>query len=345
MSEREKVQVAVIGAGFISRYHLTAMREVENIEVRIVCDADSERAHNQARKYGVDEVTTNAGEVFSRNDIDAVLILTPNHTHRDLSIRACEAGKHVLVQKPFARTVKEAQDMMSAAERTGRLLVPSFMHRFMEETAMARDLIESGMIGRLLGAHIRNGVPGPLHAKWFFDSSLTGGGAVIDIGVHGIDLLRYLVGEPVEVTALVTTGCTERKLTDGSRVVATAEDLGSVAYRMESGIIASQDISWCQYKGSDRFSAEIYGDQGTIVLRQGLDRIAYASAKSSPSGAWIYPVLPNRPFGYNQHKAFADAILGQCDYPIGPHDGLVTIRITEAIYRSVLERKAIGIER
>jgi len=342
MNEK-KIGIGVVGAGFISGYHLNGLACVENTIVRIICDRDVERARSQAKRFNIDETTKDVQDVIEREDVQAVLILTPNNTHRDLAIQVCSAGKHVMVQKPFARSTTEVREMINAASQNNVLLVPSFMHRFMEETIVGKDMISRGLIGRILGAHIRNGVPGPLHSEWFFNPEATGGGAVIDIGVHGIDLLRYLVGEPIKVSAFVRTGCSPRKLINGKSIAVQSEDLGSVIYCLNDGTVASQDISWCQYKGSDRFSMEIYGDEGTIYLRSEMGRLSFSSERNQTPSAWIIPQLPNVPFGYKQHKAFIDAILGITPYPVTPLDGLATISVAEAIYQSVSEGRAISI--
>lgn len=338
-----KVGVAVIGCGGISDYHIPALLQVENADLRVLCDANPERAARQARRYRIPKCVHDVKEVWKRDDIQAVLVLAPNPLHHELTIQAAAAGKHVMVQKPFARTPEEAKAMIKAAKDANVLLVPSFMHRFMDETIMAKDYIQKGYIGRPMTARVRNGVPGAVHASWFFNPKENGGGAVIDIGVHGIDLFRYLVGEPIEVAARIGTYRPERRLNNGQVITLTAEDTGVVLYRFDNGALGTQDISWSQVKGSDRFSAEIYGDEGTIYLRSPMGQLAIASKKMDPRGAWVMPDLPGHSFGYVQHKSFIDAVAGIAPSPVLPEDGLATISIVMAIYRSAQEGRFVTV--
>lgn len=340
-----KLGVAVIGCGGISEYHIPGMLAVDEARIVAACDRDADKARSAAEKYGIPKVYTDSDAVFNDDEVQAVMVLTPNFTHKDLAIMAARAGKHVLMQKPFARSVAECNEMIAAAREAGTQLIPSFMHRFLTESITAKSYIEQGLIGRPMTVRIRNAVGGATHAAWFFDRASTGGGAVIDVGVHGIDLLRYLIGEVEEVAAMTTTHQAVRHMDDGSNVTLESEDSATITYRLANNVLAVHEVSWSQKAGCKRFEAEIYGDEGTIYLRTAMGPLALASKRLGTTGNWFVPELPKYPFGYQQHKAFVDTILGSSAPTPRAEDGLATIRVVEAIYRSATEETFVKIAR
>lgn len=338
-----RLGVGVLGCGGISNYHFPALVTVSEARLVAVCDPNKEKAEAAAHKYGAERWYVNHMDLLQDPEVEAVLVLTPNHTHRDLAIAAAGHKKHVMMQKPFARTVTEAQDMIAAAEKEGTQLIPSFMHRFIVETREAKRYFDAGYIGRPMSMRIRNGVPGATWSAWFYDAGLTGGGAVIDVGVHGIDLVRYFLGEIAEVSAYISTHQKERVLDDGSTVTLQAEDTAAISYRTQSGVLVSHEVSWCQKNGSRRFSLEIYGDEGTLYVRTALGPLAVASERTGGVSHWFVPDLPKEPFGHVQHRAFVRGVLGLDPPSLTPYDGLATIQVVEAVYRSAAERRPVAV--
>lgn len=337
----KSVGVAVVGCGGISGYHIPALSSVERARVVAVCDTNARRAESTARKYKINKWFTDYDDLLAAEDVDAVVLLTPNHTHCKFAVRAAEAGKHAMVQKPFARTVEECHRMIDAAHKAGTKLVPSFMHRYLPETVKAKEYLSRGLIGRPYMVRIRNGVEGPNHAAWFFDKEKTGGGAVIDVGVHGIDILRYLIGEITEVAARMDICKKVRILDDGSTCFPQTEDNAVIIYSVGDGVMGVQEISWTQLNGCKRFEAEIYGEEGVICIRTPMAPLAIASTKLGSVNEWFIPKLPQHPFGYLQHKAFIDAIIDNTEPDVTGEDGLATIRVVKAIYESAAERRFV----
>ena len=340
----EKFKVGVVGCGFISNYHIQGLQSVEGVEVEAVCDINIDIAKKQAEQYKISRYMSDAEELFTLKDIDAVLILTPNFTHKDLAIAAARNGKHVMVQKPFAPNISDCQEMIRVAEEEGVQLIPSFMHRFFPECKKAKEIIEKGLIGRPMTVRIRNGVQGSTWAKWFFDSEKNGGGAVIDVGVHGIDLLRYLIGEILEVGAFTETHERYRRMDDGTTVELKYEDSATVIYRLDNSVLCLHDISWSQKAGAKRFELEIYGDKGTITIRKDEHLLKVASSEFNSVNNWIIPELTDKPVGYNQHKDFVDGIKGISKPSLTARDGLATIKVIKAIYKSAEENIFVSIE-
>jgi len=338
-----KLKVGVVGCGFISNYHIPGLLSVEEIDLVAVCDNDEEKARTTAEKYQIPTYYGDTNELFKSNNIEAVLILTPNYTHHDLAIAASRKGKHIMVQKPFARNIKECQEMITVAKESGVQLVPSFMHRFLPETIKAKELLDKGLIGGPMTVRIRNGVIASTWASWFYDPEKTGGGAIIDVGVHGIDIIRYLLGEIKEVAAFKTTSQKLRKMDSGSELLLKKEDSATVIYNISGNILGLHDISWSQKAGTKRFEAEIYGEEGTIYIRRGNYPLMIASSKTGTVDHWLIPELLNKPMGYDQHRDFALGILGICEPSLKAEDGLATIKVVEAIYESAIKREFVKI--
>ncbi|MBE3102083.1 MAG: Gfo/Idh/MocA family oxidoreductase [Firmicutes bacterium] len=340
----EKFKVGIVGCGFISNYHIQGLQSVEDVEVEAVCDFNIDVAKKQAERYRISRYMSDTEELFALKNIDAVLILTPNFTHKDLAIAAVRNGKHVMVQKPFAPNLSDCQDMIRIAEEEGVQLVPSFMHRFFPECRKAKEIIKEGLIGRLMTVRIRNGVQGATWAKWFFDPEKTGGGAVIDVGVHGIDLLRYLIGEILEVGAFTEIHERYRKMDDGTNVELKYEDSATVIYRFDNNVLGLHDISWSQKAGAKRFELEIYGDKGTITIRKDEHLLKVASSEFDSVNNWVIPEIASEPMGYKQHKDFVDGIKGISKPSLTARDGLATIKVIKAIYKSAEENIFVSIE-
>jgi len=234
----------------------------------------------------------------------------------------------------MARSGAECRQIMDAAEKIGTPLYVGFMHRYFEEVIMARDLLAENVFGQVYSVRQRNATPGAGWASWFYDKEKVGGGAMLQLGVHGIDLLRYLFGEIEAVKATTALMKAERALDDGSVIVAEAEDLILATYRFQSGVIATHETAYNEVAGTDRFRMEIYGDTGTAWLRTERGALAIYAPDYVKQDGWFVPDLPQHPFGYRQHKHFIDMVRGDAPPDSSAQDGLASILVIEAVYRS-----------
>lgn len=202
----ETVRVAIVGCGRISDLHELGYRDRKEACIVAVCDVDRERAEEKARAWGVQKVYTDYDQVLNDRDIDLVELLTPHHLHCPMTVAACQAGKHVSVQKPMALTAAEAEEMIRAAEGAGVMLRVYENFVYYEPAVRARQMIEAGEIGevRAVRMHVSTGTSPtgwevPLSAwAWRFDEKQCGGGPLVfDHGYHLFSLAHYLAG-PVE---------------------------------------------------------------------------------------------------------------------------------------------------
>ncbi len=242
-AQPERVRVGMIGAGFIASYHLDGLRAAGGADVRAIAGRTPQKAAALAARYGIAAAVTDWRAILARDDIDAVVITTPDDTHPEIAIAAAQAGKHILLQKPMARTPDDCRRIIAAARAAKVHLQVSFMHRYFEEVVRARELLAQGAIGRPYSLRMRNATPGPDWGAWFFSKARVGGGVVMQLGVHGIDLLRHLIGDIDALSAQTALLRTERTLADGTLVHPDNEDHALALYRFASGAIASHEMS------------------------------------------------------------------------------------------------------
>jgi predicted dehydrogenase len=253
-SSAEEIRVGLIGCGGIGRLRATAVGRTESFRLVCVSDIDGPRARSIASKFGV-AVEKDWQTLVARNDVDMVIVSTPPSLHSEMCIGALNAGKHVLCEKPLARTPEECMKIVEAAEKGSRLLATGFNYRFYPSIRKARALLDSGIIGDL--DHIRSytGYSARDHDhEWLHDLRVMGGGALRDNGIHLIDLTAYFLGEVSQVKGFSSNsvwgfeGC---------------EDNGFILLRSAKGKIASFQASWSEWRGY-RFLIEIYGTRGCI---------------------------------------------------------------------------------
>ena len=266
----DKLKVAVIGNGGISGVHLRGYSLNPDVEIYALCDINEERLNRRGDEYHVDPARrfTDVNEMLSAcPEIEAVSVCTWNAAHAQCAIAALNAGKHVLCEKPMAMTVEEAEAMQAAAEKNNRLLMIGFVRRFGNDCAIMKDFIDNGYFGDIYYAKAtylrRKGCPG----GWFGDKARSGGGPLIDLGVHIIDLCRYLMGNPKPVSVY---GATFNKLGNRSNIKSKAgyisqtrenedifnvEDLATAMIRFDNGSVLQIEAS---------FSLNIEKDEGVL---------------------------------------------------------------------------------
>ncbi|MEP6701587.1 MAG: Gfo/Idh/MocA family oxidoreductase [Betaproteobacteria bacterium] len=360
MSDRA-VGVAVLGAGFIAEYHLVGMvaarracldAAVEtggvvaeagavaeaggtaaNVVLRVLAGRSLERATPLAARFGIEAVVTDWRVALERDDVDAVVICTPDDTHEEIAIAAARAGKAILLQKPMAGSVDGCRRIIDAAQRAGVDLQVSFMHRWFPEVEQARQWLAEGVIGRVHSARIRNATPGPDWGDWFFTKSAVANGVVDQLGVHGIDLALQLLGGIDDVSARTATLIPQRTLRDGRVVPVEVADTAFATYGCAGGAMATHEMSQIEVQGCDRFRLELYGDAGTLWLRS--ERGPLAVYAPNQFGAdWHCPVLPHRPLGERHHAAWLDGVAGRAPRQSTAPDALRGMQVVEAIRRS-----------
>ncbi len=271
------MRMAVIGCGVIGREHAaTIARLAPDARLVVAVDEIPERARDLAAVHGVD-ATASVAEALARPDVDAVAVCTPSGTHAELAVAALEAGKHVVVEKPLDVTVEAALRVADAERRSGRTVTVISQHRFDPASAVVHQAVRDGRFGRLTS--------GTASIAWwrsqgYYDSGdwrgtwkLDGGGALMNQGVHTIDLLVWMLGRPVEVFAW--TGCLAH---EGIEV----EDTAAATIRFAGGALGVVHGTTAAYPGTTA-RLQIHGDRGSAVIDD--DRLAYFHAADESEGA------------------------------------------------------------
>ncbi len=342
--DTNRVRVGMIGAGFIAGYHLAGLKAAGGAEVCMISGRTRDRITAIAQEYGVAEIVTDYRAILDRTDIGAVVIATPDHTHEAIAIAAADAGKAILLQKPMARTSIECQRIIDAAKRAGVRLSVSFMHRYLDEVVKVRALLADPRLGPVQAIRIRNATPGPDWNDWFFSPDYVSGGVVMQLGVHGIDLARHLFGPMTAVMASTSLQRPVRQLSDGRTVTTQCEDHANAIYRFASGIEGAHDMTFSELQGCDRFRLEIYCAQATLWLRTERGLLSVYAPALTGKEEWVVPDFETSTFGARHHAHWLDVVRGAAPADGTAQDGLATIQIAEAIYRSAASRCEEAIE-
>jgi predicted dehydrogenase len=330
----DTVGIGFLGAGSIADYHLGGLAAAGGAAVRVIAARTTERAGAVAKRHGIPEVVTDWRAVLERRDVDAVVIATPDDTHCDIACAAAAAGKAILLQKPMARSVAEGVRVIRAARAAGVFLQASFMHRYFEEVVRAKELLADGRTGPVLSVRMRNATPGPDWNDWFYFKAKVGGGVIMQLGVHGIDVLRHVHGDIATVSATLATRLVERKLADGRVIRPDNEDHGFATYRFAAGPLGAHEMSFAERAGTDRFAMEIFCADATLSLRSIRGLLAVYAPAVTGRAEWVALDLPQRPFGQRHHADFLDRVRGRLPPDTTAEDGLAGLLVAAAIYRS-----------
>lgn len=327
----DRIGIALIGAGFIADYHLGGLACVAAANVRVVASRTLAKARDLAARHGVPNETDDISAAIRRPDVAAVIVTTPDDTHETLAVEAMRAGRAVLLQKPMAPTSAACRRILAAAEETGTDLQVSWMHRHFDEVVAARALLAEGVVGRVTSVRVRNATPGPDWGDWFFRRDIVGGGVVLQLGTHGIDLIGHLFGPIVSVSARTATLLPERRLRNGRIVSVENPDTAHAVYEMDGGPLVHHEMSMIEPAGTDRFRMEVYGTEGALWLRT--ERGLLASSRKGAE-TWTAYSVPDASLGRRHHQQWIDGLLGSRPKEETARDGLRGLLVAEAIVAS-----------
>ncbi len=256
----DKIKVGIIGAGAIGYSHIQGYQNSGHAEIVGVATRTAEHGKLAAEKFNVEAWYTDYRELLKRDDLDAVSICTPNYLHARQAIDAAKAGKHILCEKPLAMTLEEVDEMIKAAYEAKVFLMNPSHQRFIPILKDIKEVLDQ--LGTITFVHYRFAHQGPYKAwkaqskeKWFYDEKQAGGGVLLDLGPHALDLLDWYFGD-VELVqgALLKTFEHPTK----------SEDTAILLFKFRNGILAELDTSWASEPEFNEF--QIYGTKGTIKV-------------------------------------------------------------------------------
>lgn len=352
MCTEKKVKVAIIGCGGIANgKHMPSLTKLDNVELVAFCDIIEEKAVEAVKKYGTGsaKVYTDYKELLKDKSIDVVHVCTPNRSHSFITVDALEAGKHVMCEKPMAKTAADARKMLEAAKRTGKKLSVAYQHRHKIESTYLKNVINRGDLGEIYFAKAyavrRRGTP-----TWgvFLNEYEQGGGPLIDIGTHSLDLTLYLMNN---YKPKMVVGTTYKQLTNpdcanpwGPWDVKqhTVEDSAFGFIVMEEGATIILESSWALNTSEPipEGSTVLCGTKAGAQIKNGLSinkdefgQLYEGKIELKAGGAAFYDGKSESPSD-REARLWIEAVVNDTEPLVKPEQALVVSEILEAIYES-----------
>jgi len=332
------VRIAMLGSGFIGRFYADSLQGYRSKDKIVSVYSRTEKSAKKfAEDYQCEHYTTNMEESIARANVDIVCIALPNNLHEDAVMLCCKHNKAVITTKPLGRNAAEAARMLRAVEDAGifngyledLVYTPKFLKAF--------ETVKNGGLGRILWAKSRETHPGP-HSDWFWNLELAGGGCILDLGCHCVEITRSYIGKDIKPMEVMCWADTQVKPID-------AEDHAIALIKYENGSIGQFEVSWT-FRGGLDLRDEVMGTEGTIwvnnFLRTGFEMFVtgkgadYVSEKAESNTGWLFPVGDElNELGYNH--MFAD-MFNAYENSRPPketfYDGYVVNAVLDAAYKS-----------
>jgi predicted dehydrogenase len=358
-SSVEPLRAGVVGLGYAGEQHLKNFARVPGVEPVALAGLERDRLRELGGSYGVQDLYTSWEDLASRDDLDIISIGAPNHLHAPIAVAALEGGRHILCEKPLARNGAEAQQIVDAARAADRAVHIAFTQRERGDVQALKRHVDEGNLGRIYHAKAtwmrRNGIPGM--GGWFTSKELAGGGPLIDLGVHMIDMALYLMGEPrVESVSCATYaelgpqgrgGWAGAGLMTGEKPY-EVEDLAAAFIRLSGGATLNLEAGWAVYRElSDDFGVTLYGTDGGAEMKvknYGTSDTVRIFTDVAGVPAVVTPEIEPREGHLAVVRCFVETI--QSGKWEGQHgeDGLDRARIIDACYASALRNREVSME-
>jgi predicted dehydrogenase len=335
--------ISMLGAGLIGSFYtstLLGMRSRDKIGV--ICAVNDEEAKKFASQWGIPRWTTSIRDAVNDPQTDLVIVGLPNYLHKEAVLMAAQAGKPVLCTKPLGRNANEGLEMLKAVEKAG--VFAGYLEDlvYTPKTLKALASVKAGALGKVLWARSRETHPGP-HSDWFWNKELSGGGAIVDMGCHCIEISRCFIGKSIRPVEVMCWADTQVHPID-------AEDSAVGLVRFDNGAIGQFEVSWT-FRGGMDLRDEVSGTDGTIWLnhwlRTGFEMFTsvgqggYVAEKAEGDTGWLFPVGDEvHALGYaHMFKDMLDALDANKQPMETFYDGYVVNAIIDASYRSASTKK------
>ena len=335
----KKLRVGVIGLG-MGRAHIQGWQEHPNVEVVALADPDAARLALVGEEFTVAGRYASAEAMLAAEQPDVVSVCTPNKFHKDLTLAALAAGCHVLCEKPMAMNAQEGREMLEAAKDAGKRLMINFSYRFSAASRALKTQVDAGLFGDFYFGrsvwHRRRGMPG--FGGWFGTKALAGGGPLIDLGVHRLDLALWLMGYPRPTWVMGSTyNSIASALAEKADKTFDVEDLAAGFIRFENGATLALEASWAaNIQEAELMETRLLGTKAGLLQKNLLEGYIFdAHVFTEVNGAPVDMHLCS-PTSAARSAMFdyAEAILTQQPHPAGGDQGLVVMEILDALYAS-----------
>lgn len=357
-----RFKIGVIGAGAIAaQVHIPAWQALSDTEIVGVVDAKLERAQEVAKKHGIANAFSDYRELLKVPGLDAVSVCSPNAFHAEQSIAALEAGINVLCEKPMAIKLADAEAMVAAAKRTGKLLMIGMTNRFRPDTEALRQYVADGLLGDVYymkaGWLRRSGIPG--YGSWFTNKDLAGGGCLLDIGVHFLDLALWVAGFPKPVSV---TGTTFMEFGNRGKALGgwgadiyhqgkqrfDVDDLATAFIRLDNGAVLTLEVSWAAYVGDHGENyLKFLGTEGGAELSSRFGDnfpMRYYSEKNGHQYDSTIYVSPSKTPHWTEIAHFLNCVKGLEQPKVPLAESLIVAKVLDGIYRSAESGQEVSIK-
>jgi predicted dehydrogenase len=334
-----KLRMGVVGLG-MGRAHIRGYQTHPQADMVAICDIDPKRLEAAATELAIPQRYAKIDEMFRCAELDAVSIAVPNKYHAPLTVAALQAGLHVLCEKPMAMSAREAERMNAAARKAKKNLMINFSFRFTDASYALKRQVEAGVVGDIYFGrsvwHRRRGIPGL--GGWFCDKELSGGGPLIDLGVHRLDLALWLMGypEPVSVSGS-TYNVIARDRARKERRKYTVEDLACGLVKFANGATLILEASWALNIGErEQMVTQLCGTRGGMVHRNVSGGYEFVGEIYTEEGGDLFTkTLDSRtaPTPSSYHE-FVNSILEKRAPLATGEQGLKVMKVLDGIYRS-----------
>ncbi len=339
MNTTPKLRVGVIGLG-MGRAHIKGWQEHPNVEVVAIADPDAVRLDKVGTEFGVAGRYASAEAMLAAEQLDVVSVCTPNKFHKELTLAALAAGCHVLCEKPMAMNAVEGRAMLDAAQAAGKRLMINFSYRFSAASRALKTQVDAGLFGDFYYGrsvwHRRRGMPG--FGGWFGTKALAGGGPLIDLGVHRLDLALWLMGYPQPTWVMGSTyNPIASALAQQAGKTFDVEDLAAGFIRFENGATLALEASWAaNIQEAELMETRLLGTQAGLLqknLHEGytFDAHVFTEVNGAPVNMHLCPPTAE---AKSAMYDYAEAILTGQPHPAGGDQGLVVMEILDALYES-----------
>lgn len=340
-----KISVGVIGLG-IGKHHIEGYRSNPNCTVVAIADTDKTKLDAVGNQYNISNRFTSAEAMIDSGLCQVISVATPNKFHKDLTIRAIEKGAHVLCEKPMAMNAEEGMEMIKAAQKTGKRLMINFSYRFTMPARALKARIDIGDLGEAYyGRSIwlrRRGMPG--FGGWFGNKELAGGGPLIDLGVHRLDLALWFMGYPeVDYVAGTTYAPIATEIARREQKTYSVEDLAVGFIRFKNGASLSLEASWAgNIKENELMETRILGSRGGLVHRNSGETYQFEAEFFTEHQGYQWDERYHEATGWgagtpkpeNAMSHFIDSIAAGTPHEADGKEGLVVTKILDALYQS-----------
>jgi predicted dehydrogenase len=346
---KRQIRIGIVGLG-VGRFHMQHYVKSSNAKLQALCDLNKELLKKTAAEFSVPQTFTDFDEFLAKADIEAVTIAVPNYLHKPMAIAALRRGLHVLCEKPMALNTAQAVEMRKEAKASGRKFMIHFNYRFRPEHQHFKRLLESGKLGDVYYAtagwrRMRN-IPGL--GGWFGQKKLSGGGPLIDLGVHMLDLSRWLMGCPRALTVSASTFAhIAQPLARAQHKAFDVEDLATALVRFDNGATLNLEVSWAlNFEEREKIFLEMSATRGGLSSICHDYRDMTVSIYEEKNGTIVKsePVrYPRKHIDAQAH--FLDCILHDRQPSASADDGVEIMRILDAVYESAALGREVAVRR